>query len=56
MGAVIFFVNIGAALFKRAMARWLRTLTPHIHRLSAMFLIGAGAYLIYYWIVTARIS
>ena len=56
MGVVIFFVNIGAALFKRAMARWLRTLTPHIHRLSAMFLIGAGAYLIYYWIVTGRIS
>ena len=51
MGAVIFVVNIGAVLFKRAMARWLRTLTPYVHRLSAMFLIGAGAYLIYYWLV-----
>ena len=56
MGVVIFIVNIGAALFKRAMVRWLRTLTPYVHRLSAMFLIGAGAYLIYYWIVTGRLS
>jgi cytochrome c biogenesis protein CcdA len=50
MGSVIFAVTIGAALFKRAMARWLRTLTPYIHRLSAMFLFGAGVYLVYYWL------
>jgi len=56
MGAVIFVVNIGAVLFKRAMARWLRTLTPYVHRLSAMLLIGAGAYLIYYWLVQGRLS
>jgi cytochrome c biogenesis protein CcdA len=55
MGVVIFVVNIGAALFKRAMARWLRTLTPYVHRLSAMFLIGAGAYLVYYWVVQGRL-
>ena len=35
---------------------WLRTLTPYVHRLSALFLIGAGAYLIYYWIVQGRLS
>jgi cytochrome c biogenesis protein CcdA len=51
MGVVIFVVNVGAALFKRAMARWLRSLVPYVHRLSAIFLIGAGAYLIYYWLV-----
>ena len=56
MGAVIFVVNSGAALFKRAMARWLRALTPYVHRLSAMFLIGAGAYLIYYWLVLGKFS
>lgn len=50
MGAVILFVTLGAALFRRAMARWLRRLAPHVHRLSAMFLIGAGAYLLYYWL------
>ena len=56
MGVVIFAVNIGAVLFKRAMARWLRTLTPYVHRLSAMFLIGAGVYLIYYWLVQGKLS
>jgi cytochrome c-type biogenesis protein len=50
MGTSIFVVVIGAALFRRGMARWLRALTPYIHRLSAMFLMGAGVYLIYYWL------
>ncbi len=50
MGAIILVVTVGAALFRRAMARWLRALTPYIHRLSAVFLIGAGLYLIYYWV------
>jgi cytochrome c-type biogenesis protein len=53
MGAIIFIVTIGAALFRRAMARWLRLVTPYIHRLSTMFLIGAGVYLIYYWVFQA---
>jgi cytochrome c biogenesis protein CcdA len=55
MGAVVLVVTVGAALFRRAMARWLRTLTPYIHRLSSMFLIGAGAYLIYYWVFQAEL-
>ncbi len=50
MGTIIFVVIIGAALARRAMARWLRALTPYVHRLSAMFLIGAGVYLMYYWL------
>ncbi len=50
MGAIIYVVTVGAALFRRALARWLRLLTPYIHRLSAMFLVGAGAYLVYYWV------
>jgi cytochrome c-type biogenesis protein len=50
MGMSIFVVVIGAAVARRAMAKWLRTLTRYVHRLSAMFLIGAGVYLIYYWL------
>lgn len=49
MGLVILVVTVGAALFRRAMARWLRVLAPHVHRLSAMFLVAAGVYLVYYW-------
>jgi cytochrome c biogenesis protein CcdA len=53
MGAVIVAVSIGAALFRRAVFGWLRRLRPYVHRLSAMFLIGAGVYLGYYWAVQA---
>ena len=50
MGAIIFVAMIGAAPFRRATDRWLQMMARHVHRLSAMFLIGAGAYLIYYWV------
>jgi threonine/homoserine/homoserine lactone efflux protein len=50
MGTVIFVVMIGAAVARPSMARWPRALTPDVHRVSAMFLIGAGVYLVYYWL------
>lgn len=50
MGAVIAVVTVGASLFRHAVERWLRRLIPHVHRVSALFLIGAGLYLIYYWV------
>jgi cytochrome c-type biogenesis protein len=53
MGTIILVVTVGSALFRRAMTRWLRLMAPYIHRLGAMFLIGAGAYLIYYWVFQA---
>jgi cytochrome c biogenesis protein CcdA len=56
MGTIILVVTIGSALFRRAMTRWLRLVAPYIHRLGAMFLIGAGAYLIYYWVFQAGLS
>jgi len=56
MGTIILIVTMGAALFRRAMVRWLRLMTPYIHRVSAMFLTGAGAYLIYYWVFQAGLA
>ncbi|MGH2405028.1 MAG: cytochrome c biogenesis CcdA family protein [bacterium] len=50
MGAVLIAVTIGAALFRDAVAASLRRLLPHVHRISAFFLIGAGIYLLYYWV------
>jgi cytochrome c-type biogenesis protein len=50
IGTIIFAVTIGAALFRRTMARLMRLVTPDIHRVSAMFVTGADAYLIYYWV------
>ena len=56
MGTIIFVVTIGAALFRRAMTRWLRLMAPYIHRLGALFLMGAGLYLVYYWVFQAGLS
>jgi cytochrome c biogenesis protein CcdA len=56
MGAIIFLAMIGAALFRRATDKWLQLMTRHVHTLSAMFLIAAGAYLIYYWVFQAGLG
>jgi cytochrome c biogenesis protein CcdA len=53
MGIILIAVTIGAALFRGTVARWLRAAIPHVHRVSALFLVGAGAYLVYYWIFVA---
>jgi cytochrome c biogenesis protein CcdA len=53
MGIVIVAVTVGSALFRDAVSRWLRGVLPHVHRVSSLFLVGAGGYLIYYWIVFA---
>jgi cytochrome c-type biogenesis protein len=50
MGAILVAVTIGSALFRGAVARWLRQAIPYVHSASALFLIGVGAYLIYYWV------
>jgi len=50
MGTVVLVVVLGAVLFKRALARWLRGVTPFVHRLSSLFLTGAGVYIIVYWL------
>lgn len=49
MGMVLIAVTLGAVLFRNAVDRSLRRLLPHVHRASALFLVGAGAYLVYYW-------
>lgn len=50
MGLILTAVTVGSALFKDATARFLKGLLPYIHTLSALFLVGAGIYVVYYWI------
>lgn len=49
MGSILIAVTISAALFRGAIERWLKRMIPYIHKTSALFLLGAGFYLIYYW-------
>jgi cytochrome c biogenesis protein CcdA len=53
MGSILIAVTIGAALFQETVSRWLKRTTPYVHRASAIFLAGAGAYLVYYWLFLA---
>src|SRR2546425_1207623 len=50
MGTILMVVTIGAVLFQDVLAGLVRAIIPHVHRLSALFLIGAGLYLVYYWV------
>lgn len=50
MGSILIAVTIGAAFFRGNVAKWLRRVVPYVHRTSALFLVGAGAYLIFYWV------
>jgi len=53
MGTVLIAVTVGTALFRETVSRLLRRIVPQVHRVSALFLVGAGAYLIYYWVFQA---
>jgi len=55
MGSVLVAVTIGAAVARGALVANLRRLMPHVHRASALFLTGAGLYLLYYWVIFARL-
>lgn len=53
MGVVLMGVTLGVSLFKGSVTAYMRAITPYLHRISMMFLIGAGSYLIYYWVFYA---
>jgi hypothetical protein len=54
MGSILIAVTVGAVLFRGGVARLLRGALPYVHRTSALFLVGAGVYLIWYWLFYAR--
>jgi cytochrome c biogenesis protein CcdA len=53
MGTILIAVTVGTALFRGKVSRWLRRPMPYVHRVSALFLAGAGAYLVCYWLFIA---
>jgi cytochrome c-type biogenesis protein len=50
MGSVLTVVILAAAFFQSAVQRSVRRVVPYVHRLSAAFLIGAGLFLVKYWL------
>lgn len=54
MGVMLSAVILGAAFFQGLVARWIRRIVPYVHRVAAAFLIGAGLYLLNYWLTVGR--
>lgn len=50
MGTLITVVIVGAAFVRSAVTRSLRATLPYLHRLAASLLLGAGIFLIHYWL------
>ena len=51
MGLVILFLTLSIAVFKGAIVGPLRTVLPYVERGSALLMIGAGVYIVYYWLI-----
>ena len=50
MGSVLTTVILAAAFFQSLVQRSVRRVVPHVHRLSASFPLGAGIFVIDYWV------
>lgn len=55
MGSILVAVSLSVAFLQGNVTLRLRALIPHLHRVSALFLIGAGVYLVYYWVFFAKL-
>ncbi len=50
MGLVILFLTLSIAVFRGAIVTQLRTILLYVERGSALLMIGAGVYIVYYWL------
>lgn len=51
MGSVLFVLTLGIALVKEGIVvTAMRKILPYVQKISAVFLIVAGVYIIYYWL------
>ncbi len=50
MAAVLMTLTLALAFFKQGLVRWLRRAVPYVRLASAVLLVLAGAYVIFYWL------
>jgi cytochrome c-type biogenesis protein len=50
MAAVLVTLTLTLAFFKQGLLRWLRRVVPYVRLASAVLLVLAGAYVIFYWL------
>jgi cytochrome c-type biogenesis protein len=52
MAAVLVTLTLALAFFKQGLVRWLRKAVPYVRIASAVLLMLAGAYVIFYWLAS----
>jgi len=50
MAAVLVTLTLALAFFKQGLIKWLRKVVPYVQLASAVLLVLAGAYVIFYWL------
>ena len=56
MGFVIMLLTIGIGVFKGALVGSLRRALPYTHPISAVLMIGAGSYIVFYWLTLGGLA
>lgn len=54
MGAVITVFSVAATTARTALENFIRTALPYVQKLSAMIMVVAGGYLMWYWLLGPR--
>lgn len=55
MGVVLMALTLGLALFEGVLVGYLRRLMAYVERAGAILLLGAGAYIVYYWLTVGQL-
>jgi cytochrome c biogenesis protein CcdA len=55
MGAVMLALTLSLALFQGVLVRYLKRLVPYVERAGAVLLVGAGLYIVYYWLTKGQL-
>jgi len=55
MGLVLAAATVSLALAKGAVVRWLKSLVRFVERAGAVLVIGAGGYIVYYWLTSGQL-
>ena len=55
MGAVLMALTLSLALLEGVLVGYLRRPVPYVERASAVLLLGAGAYIVYYWLTVGQL-
>lgn len=50
MGTLVTAAVLAAGFFQGSLSRLVGAVAPHVHRVAASFLLGAGLFIVYYWL------